>query len=227
MSPIIVSGSITAIAYLGPCTVKSLGITKEKTRTSNANWTIEYKEENFSSNLKFGCNKIFTQEETKTENLDEYELQTINCPLHFMTSQKNCSWKGTTDKVREHVRTEHKQMIIDTPSFMCSEMKNIMKLIYFNGELFMYYKNVNDNMMYAVVRKTGITSHKFRCVYNLKSKNEKNPYCIRLVFYVGCLDRPISDVLNFGKCLILESSVIRNFVQNNQINFSVTIELCQ
>ncbi|KAJ9590526.1 hypothetical protein L9F63_016428 [Diploptera punctata] len=174
-------------------------------------------------NLNLGC-KIRLTEEKMLQHSSICPYKITACPLHYISHVK-CPWMGCLSKVIKHLKAFHNEHVEYVSIFLCKSMMNTYKLVIFNGEVFLYYKMVKYGVLYALVRRIGLTSQTYRCVFSLKHHDRCKRESITISTPVLVLDKQLDEIFDSGTCLIIEKQVLHYYMELSEINFWTTIEV--
>jgi hypothetical protein len=130
---------------------------------------------------------------------------------------------GRLAHILDHVKKCHSDRLTSRNYFNCYSIEDVEWLTIYKGELFLYYKYIKEGIWHASVYSVGLTTAKFKGVFILRSHDETSNEAIEMSFAVDLIDT-FESVFKSGRCLILDEIVVRNFIQNRQMNMAVSIE---
>jgi hypothetical protein len=144
----------------------------------------------------------------------------VTCPL-FKIPNTTCIWTGTLGNLEKHVMYTHASIIRRSCIFYCRSFKNTALLIFFNSEMFLYYKHISyTGIMYAVVQQVGFTNKNYRYSIKLLAGDEED-----IIFNFGMhkISEALEVVLDARNCFALTGDRLEPFIRNYEINMVVSI----
>jgi len=171
------------------------------------------------SNRQNGCRDLFSIEHiAKHHTVCVYGK--IKCPKPFIGE---CSWNGHKNDVKEHVQAAHPQAFEERSTFPDSYLSDSWTLLSLFGELFTYYKEKRDGSYYGAVRLIGTSSEasKFKYEFTLRAANGIEQ--ISNTFLVRGYSEDWETIFNSGKCLKLDEHTVKHFVEDTELQLSVTL----
>jgi hypothetical protein len=168
------------------------------------------------TNVKKGLTSGTNQEQKRKE--DE---ETVNCPL-FKIPDIKCSWSGVPHILVKHLEAEHGNIVIRGPDFDCRHVENNAFIIFFNGEMFLYYKYISYTSLYAVVQQVGTNNQKYTYRIELTSTDEEVDD-ITFHLQVNTISIPFEAVFDARECMALTIDSLEPFVVNRKLNMKVKI----
>jgi hypothetical protein len=154
-----------------------------------------------------GCLEFFSVEHIAKHNTD-CVYGKIKCPLHLL---KMCSWIGFKSNLKEHAKEAHSKNIIDYPKFRSQNLHTTVAIVSYSGELFTYYKDIEDGRYYVAVQLIGTSSEasKYKCEFTLRAANGIEQ--ISKTFLVQGYSEDWETIFNSGKCLKLDEDTAKKF----------------
>ena len=171
------------------------------------------------ANRQSGCLELFS-----IEHIAEHHhiclYRKIECPFKLNW----CSWNGFKSDLKEHAKAAHPAWFFENSTFRSDIFEDkILRLVSCFGELFMYYKRIQDGRLYGAVQLIGTSSEasKYKCEFTLRAANGVEQ--ISNTFLVRSFTEDFESIFNSGKCLRLDEVTVRNFLVGNNLNLTVTL----
>ena len=171
------------------------------------------------ANRQNGCLELFSIEHiAKHHAVCVYGK--IKCPLNL---RKTCSWNGFKNDLKEHVKATHPVFYLETPNVSPPYLNWALAVIFYFGELFIYYSQKKNGIFRSAVQLIGTSSEasKYKCEYTLRAENGIEQISKR--FLVHGYSEDFESSFNSGKCLRLEDVTVRNFVEEDELKLTVTL----
>jgi E3 ubiquitin-protein ligase SIAH1 len=172
------------------------------------------------ANRQNGCLELFSFEHI-AEHQADCEYGKIKCPLR---SYNNCSWNGSKNDLKEHVKAAHPKNFFECRAFKSNLFRErIILLLSCFDALFTYYQRIVDGRLYAAVQLIGTSSEasKYKCEFTLRAANGIEQ--ISNTFLVHGYSDDGETSFNSGKFLRLDEVTVRNFVEKDKFNLTVTL----
>jgi hypothetical protein len=126
--------------------------------------------------------------------------------------------------LKEHAKAAHPEIFFENTAFKSALFEDrVTSLLSCFGELFVHYKRIVDGRLYCAVQLIGTSSEasKYKCVFTLRAANGVEQ--ISKTFLVRSFTEDFESSFNSGKCLRLDEVTVRNFVEDNKLNLTVTL----
>ena len=135
----------------------------------------------------------------------------------------HCDWNECANDLSQHVFEEHDEIACEGPKLVTDTLREEVLFIFFEDEVFILYKFIENSSLHAVVQKAGVQFDEFKCNFLLES--EESPLdCISMCFPIYSLEKMSPQkVLNKGMGLILAEHVVGHYIGENK--FTVLVEL--
>jgi len=172
------------------------------------------------ANRQSGCLDLFSIEHI-AEHSAVCVYGKIKCPFKL---NKNCSWIGFKSDLKEHAKAAHTAWFSEKSTFNSDlSVGKVVTLVSCFGELFVYYKRIQDGRLYCAVQLIGTSSEasKYKCEFTLRAANGIEQ--ISKILFVRCYTEDFETTFNSRKCLFLDEIEIRNFLVENK--FDLTVKL--
>jgi hypothetical protein len=147
--------------------------------------------------------------------------EAVKCPL-FKIPQIKCSWSGVPNILVTHLEYEHCNILVRGPDFDCKFVTNNALLIFFNEEIFLYYKYVSYTIMYAAVQQVGMRNEKYMYIMELHAQDETVEDII-FNLNVNPISEPFEAVFDARDCMAVTIECLEPFIENNELNMKVKI----
>jgi hypothetical protein len=146
----------------------------------------------------------------------------ILCPTHKL-SDAPCVWYGALRNLKNHVISNHANILRKGNGFNCNALENTVRLIFFRKEIFLYYKYVSrTGIVYAVVQQVGVTNKKFKYTITLSADDSVDT--IRFSFAVTDVSVPYEIIFDAGRCMAMTEDLLEPFVINRQLEMVVRLK---
>jgi hypothetical protein len=178
---------------------------------------VKYKCKNYDT----GCRTLLTRDLIITHNAT-CSVTPVICPLGNIP-RVQCTWTGLLHQVLGHVMSSHKDKITSRNYFKCTSLQDAYGLTLYKGEIFIYYKHIQDGIWHAAVMKVGLTADLFKGIFNLKSPVPGSSESIEIGFGVELIDN-MKEIFNTGRCLMLDEVVVKRFTKDREMNMAVSIK---
>ena len=145
----------------------------------------------------------------------------IKCPMHLL---KKCSWNGLKNDLKEHAEAAHPGNFFEVSSFTSPYLSANLGIVSCFGQLFTYYKQTRNGRLYCAVQLIGTNSEasKYKCEFTLRAANYIEQ--ISNTFLVQGYSEDFEAIYDSGKCLNIDEGIIRNFVKENKLDLTVSIQ---
>jgi len=145
----------------------------------------------------------------------------ILCPTHKL-SDAPCVWYGALRNLKNHVTSNHANILRRSNVFNCNTLDNTVRLILYRKEIFLYYKYVSrTGIVYAVVQQVGVTNKKFKYTISLSADDSVDT--IRFSFAVTDVSVPYEIIFDAGRCMAMTEDLLEPFIRNRQIEMLVRL----
>ena len=173
------------------------------------------------ANRQSGCLELFSVEHIAKHHV-VCVYGKITCPLHL---RKTCSWSGLKNDLKEHVKAAHPNFYLETPKLNSPHLNWSLAIVFYFGELFIYYSQKKDGMFRSAVQLIGTSSEasKYKCEYKLTAANGIEQ--ISNTFLVHGYSEDFETSFNSGKCLSLEEVTVNSFVVDEKLKLTVTLSI--
>ena len=150
----------------------------------------------------------------------------IKCPF---TINKTCktAWNGFKSDLKEHAKAAHPRRFFESPLYRAVYVDGIVSLLSYFGEFFVTYQRIRRGKFYCAVQLIGTSSEasKYKCEFTLRAANGIEQ--ISKTLFVRSYLEDFEKILNSGKCFCLDEAVVRNFLVQNNISFTMTLSAVQ
>jgi hypothetical protein len=182
--------------------------------------------ENITRRLKYpcanrqrGCRDWFSIEHIADHHA-VCEYGKIKCPIQI---NWECSWKGFKSDFKEHAKAAHPGRIFEGSEVCSSQLLDIMAILSCFGELFVYYKRIQNGRLYCAVQLIGTSSEasKYKCEFTLRAANGIEQ--ISKTFLVRSYSRDFETSFNSLKCFCFDEALEKCFLVQDTLNLTVTL----
>ena len=171
------------------------------------------------ANRQIGCRELLSIEHiAKHQAVCEYGK--IKCPIQI---KWKCSWKGFKGNFKEHAKSAHPGCFFEGSEVRSPQVSDIMVILSCFGELFVYYKRIQDGRLYGAVQLIGTSSEasKYKCEFTLRAANGIEQ--ISKIFLVRSYAEDFETSFNSLKYLCFDEALERSFLVQNDLNLTVTL----
>ena len=148
------------------------------------------------------------------------------CPF---TINKTCktAWSGFKSDLKEHAKAAHPGRFFESPSFGAVYVDGIVSLLSYFGEFFVAYQRIRRGKLYCAVQLIGTSSEasKYKCEFTLRAPNGIEQ--ISKTLFVRSYSEDFEKIFKSGKCFCLDEAVVRYFLVENNIRFTMTLSTVQ
>jgi len=171
------------------------------------------------ANRQSGCRELFSIEHIAKHHAG-CVYGKIKCPLHLI---KKCSWKGFKNDVKEHAKAAHPKYFLEKSTFPDPHLSKSCGVLSYFGEIFTYYKHIEDGRYYAAVQLIGTSSEasKYKCEFTLRAANGIEQ--ISNTFLVQGYSEYFKTIFNSGNCLNVDEKTVKIFVAKEKLDLNVTL----
>jgi len=176
------------------------------------------------ANRQNGCLDLFS-----IEHIAEHQAVCvygkIKCPFVL---NMNCTWKGFKSDLKEHAKEAHGECFAEESSvFSVLYGDRIVNILSCFGELFVQYKRIRDGRFYCAVQliDTSNAVSKYKSKFTLRAANGLEK--ISKTLFVQGYSEDWETIFNSGKCFCLDEAVVRHFLVNKDLHFSITLSTVQ
>jgi len=171
------------------------------------------------ANRRRGCLDLFTIEHINEHNA-VCVYGRIECPFKLYRS---CPWNGFKSDLKEHAKATHPGLFSEKSTFPSQMFETDVWLVSCFGELFVYYKLIQDGRLYCAVQLIGTSSEasKYKCEFTLRAANGIEQ--ISKTLFVRSYIENFDTNFNSRKCLYLGEVEVRNFLVEGQLHLTVTL----
>jgi hypothetical protein len=117
----------------------------------------------------------------------------------------------------------HADVVSERNCVMSATLQSDVKIIIHKDEIFVYYKYHKDSQWFAIVQKVGYTTLKFRSVFVISSPRNKIE-SINMIFPVTDTEESIDNILEEGRSMVLDDTVVDRFVEDGELCMMVAVE---
>jgi len=171
------------------------------------------------ANRQSGCRGLFSIEHIAEHNAD-CEYGKIKCPFQITGT---CSWNGLKRNLKGHAKAAHPKNFLDSSTFFSLDLIETLGILSCFGALFTYYQRIKDGRFYCAVQLIGTSSEasKYKCEYTLRSANGIEQ--ISKTFLVQGYSEDFETIFSSLKCLYLDEALVRTFLVQNELKFTVAL----
>jgi len=171
-----------------------------------------------------GCLELFSIEHI-AEHHAVCVYRKIECPFKL---NWNCSWNGFKTDLKEHAKSAHSGSFFEEStlrSFLFWD--RMLTVLSCFGELFVHYKRICNGTLYCAVQLIGTSSEatKYKCEFTLRAPNGIEQ--ISNTLFVSSYSEEFETIFNSGKCFCVDEAVVRRYLVDNKLNFTVTLSQVQ
>jgi hypothetical protein len=146
----------------------------------------------------------------------------LDCPLNKIPTY-SCLWSSILKVLVPHLMQCHGDLVSERNYIMSTTLQSDTKILIHKDEIFVYYKYHKDSEWFAIVQRVGCTALKFRSVFIIRSSQNKIE-SVNMTFPVTSIDESIDDVLEEGRSMILDDTVVDKFVESDELCMMVAVE---
>jgi E3 ubiquitin-protein ligase SIAH1 len=182
--------------------------------------------ENIARRLKYpcvnrpkGCLDLFS-----IEHIAEHQAfcvyGKIKCPFQITGA---CSWNGLESNLKEHAKVAHPGNVWHCSTLFSLDLLETLGILSCFGALFTYYQRIKDGRLYGAVQLIGTSSEasKYKCEFTLRAANGIEQ--ISKTFFVRSYSEDFETIFNSLKCLCLDEALVRNFLEEDNLNLMVKL----
>jgi hypothetical protein len=145
------------------------------------------------------------------------------CPLS-KTDFKHCDWRGPLMTLKDHVFESHREVLRRFNRFECRGVANRVLLIFYQGEIFLYFKRITyTGHMYIFVRQVGLTHRLYSCRVRIASHDESRED-IDTRFPINSITETLELSAETGKCLAFDVRKMKHFITYHEMDMVAIIE---
>ena len=148
------------------------------------------------------------------------------CPF---TINKTCksAWNGFKSDLKEHANAAHKDRFFESPSLRAVYVDGVVSLLSYFGEFFVTYQRIRHGKLYCAVQLIGTNSEasKYKCEFTLRAPNGIEQ--ISKTLFVRSYSEDFEKIFKSGKCFCLDEAVVRHFLVENNISFTIKLSTVQ
>jgi hypothetical protein len=172
------------------------------------------------ANRQSGCLDLFSIEHI-AEHQAVCTYGTMKCPLNKAGTK--CPWKGIKSNLEKHAKAAHEGAFDTSPIIESNLLTDAQAIRFCFGEIFLHRKVVRDGKFYCAVQLIGPSSQasNYKCEFKLQVAN--NIEQISKTFTVRSYEEDFETSFDSGKCFRLDDVVVKNFVVDGKLNFTVTL----
>ena len=182
--------------------------------------------ENIARRLKYPCanRQRGCREMLSIEHIAEHHADCvygkIKCPFHLL---KVCSWNGFKNDLKAHTTAAHPANFFEVSTFTSPYLSESMGIASCFGELFTYYKQKRNGRYNCAVQLIGTSSEASKYKYEFILRAANGIEQISKTFFVQGYSEEFDTHFNSGKYLYIAEGIIKDFVQENKLNLTVTL----
>jgi len=171
------------------------------------------------ANWQSGCRGLFS-----IEHIVQHQAVCVywklKCPFRLL---KKCSWNGLKKNLKKHAKSAHPTTFVEASTFTSPYLSAALGIVSYFGELFTYYKQTQDGILYCAVQLIGTSSEasKYKCEFILRAANGIEQ--ISKTLFVQGYSQDFETIFNSGKCLKLDEDTLKHFVTENRLKLTVTL----
>jgi len=125
--------------------------------------------------------------------------------------------------LKEHAKAAHPNYLVEVSTFTFPNLLESGAIVSCFGELFTYYQKQKDDRYYAAVQLIGTSSeaskYKYKCTLRAANDIEKKSKTL----FVRGYSEDFETIFNSRKCLCLDEKTVKHFLEENNLEYTVTL----
>lgn len=197
---------------------------------STRNFTLE----NLAKTIKYPCRnrKTGCEEAFPLDQITHHQTVCLHrfydCPLAKAPGNL-CLWQGPRSEIKRHIDINHKLRVTEAIATLSVFIKafnptyKYCRVIYTLGEIFYQQFDVSADNFCFVVQYVGPEAEASRYKYQLTLKSPCGPEKIKVSQVTQGVKVSTDDIRQSGKCIKLPYDVVKNFLENDDLKFEMSI----